>query len=158
MLAAERGERSEEYPYFPAQIREPYLSRRRKVGFELYELYGVERTDLEARKRAMLRNFDFFGAPTGLFFSMERDWGLGAWLDCGMLMMNVMSLAPAFGLETCPQQAWCEYGAAVRRALPLPADQVIVSGMALGYPDLAAKENRLLTQRAGVADFVTVHD
>jgi nitroreductase len=152
--AAECGERSDEYAYFPPEIREPYRSRRRKVGFDLFDLYGVQRDDLEGRKGALLRNFEFFGAPVGLFFTMERDWGFGAWIDLGMLMANVMTLARAFGLETCPQQAWCEYGAAVRRVLDIPDHQLIVSGMALGYADYAAKENTLVTERAPPEDFV----
>lgn len=153
--AAERGERSDEYVYFPREFREPYRSRRRKVGFDLYDLYGVQRDDLEGRKRAMLRNFDFFGAPVGLFFTMERDWGFGAWIDLGMIMANVMTVARGFGLETCPQQAWCEYGAAVRRVLDVPEHHVIVSGMALGHADYAAKENTLVTERAPPEAFVT---
>jgi nitroreductase len=155
--AADAGERSDEYDYFPKQIREPYLSRRRKVGFDLFALYGVEKNDMAGRKRALLRNFDFFGGPVGLFFTMERDWGLGAWIDLGMFMMNVMTLAPAFGLATCPQQAWCEYGAPVRRILSVPEHHVIVSGMALGVPDVEALENRLQTDRAPPETFVTRH-
>src|SRR3546814_6061000 len=81
--AADSGERSDDYPYFPKEFREPYLSRRRKVGFDLFAIYGIERNDFEGRKRALLRNFQFFGAPVGLFFTMERDWGLGAWIDLG---------------------------------------------------------------------------
>lgn len=156
-LAVERGERSEEYAYFPRQIREPYLSRRRKVGFDLYALHGIDRNDLEGRKRVLLRNFAFFGAPVGLFFTMERDWGYGAWIDLGMMMVNVMTVARAFGLETCPQQAWCEYGAPVRRVLGVPDHQVIVSGMALGHADYAATENSLVTERTPAADFVIRH-
>src|SRR3546814_12888340 len=86
------------------EFREPYLSRRRKVGFDLFAIYGIERNDFEGRKRALLRNFQFFGAPVGLFFTMERDWGLGAWIDLGNIMTNVMTVARAYGLETCPQQ------------------------------------------------------
>lgn len=83
----------------PKQIREPYLSRRRKVGFDLFATYGIDRHDLAGRQRALLANFEFFGAPVGLFFVMRREWGLGAWLDLGSYMTNVMTLARAFGLE-----------------------------------------------------------
>src|SRR3546814_4670586 len=58
--AADSGERSDDYPYFPKEFREPYLSRRRKVGFDLFAIYGIERNDFEGRKRALLRNFQFF--------------------------------------------------------------------------------------------------
>jgi nitroreductase len=153
--AADRGERSDEYDYFPREFREPYISRRRKVGYDLFSVYGIERQDLAGRKRALLRNFELFGAPVGLFFTMERDWGLGAWIDVGMLMMNVMTLARGAGLETCPQQAWSEYGAAVRKVLDVPQSHVIVSGMALGYADHAAPQNSLVTDRVPVEDFLT---
>jgi hypothetical protein len=84
LAAAEAGETSLEYPYLPERLREPYLSRRRKIGFDLNAKYGVDRNDMAGRKAVMLRNFDFFGAPVGLFFTMERDMTLGAWLDCKM--------------------------------------------------------------------------
>ena len=152
--AVRAGERSDEYEYFPAEIREPYRARRRKIGFDLFALYGVGRDDHVGRQEALLRNFDFFGAPVGLFFTMERDWGYGAWIDMGNFMTNVMTLAPAFGLATCPQQAWAEYGAAVRRVLPVPDNHVIVSGMALGVPDHEAPINGLVTERVAISEFV----
>jgi nitroreductase len=155
--AAVAGDRSDDYDYFPKEIREPYVARRRKVGYDLFEIYGIERDDIEGRKDALLRNFQFFDAPVGLFFTMERDWGLGAWIDIGNIMTNVMILARSVGLETCPQQAWAEYGKPVREILDIPANHVIVSGMALGYADYDAKVNRLTTERVSANDFVTRH-
>ena len=102
--AARLGRRSEEYAYMPSPLKEPYLSRRRNIGFELYRLYGIERNDLEARKHAMLRNFEFFGAPVGLFFAMERYLLEGSWLDCGMFMQNVMILAREYGWRLVPSR------------------------------------------------------
>lgn len=155
--AAAAGDGSDDYPYFPAAIQEPYLSRRRKVGFDLFAIYGVERNDMDGRMRALLRNFEFFGAPVGLFFTMERSWGLGAWIDIGNVMTNVMTVARAYGLETCPQQAWAEYGRPVRNVLRIPEQHVIVSGMALGYADYDADENQLVTGRAPAEEFVSWH-
>lgn len=110
--AAEADETSLEYSYLPEAIPEPYLSRRRKLGFDLYALQGIAREDRPARKAAMLRNYDFFGAPVGLFFTLDRSMTCGSWLDCGMYMQSVMIVARAHGLETCPQQAWCDFGLA----------------------------------------------
>lgn len=155
--AAAAEDRSDDYPYFPVAIEEPYLSRRRKVGFDLFAIYGVARQDMEGRTRALLRNFEFFGAPVGLFFTMERSWGLGAWIDIGNIMTNVMTVARAYGLETCPQQAWAEYGRPVRNVLRIPEQHVIVSGMALGYADYDATENELVTDRASAKEFVSWH-
>src|SRR3546814_20339543 len=79
---------------------------------------------------------------------MERDWGLGAWIDLGNIMTNVMTVARAYGPETCPPQAWAEYVRPVRKVLNLPDQHVIVSGMALGYADYKAKENKIVTKPA----------
>lgn len=151
------GERHKEYDYHPGKVWEPYLSRRRKIGFDLYARLGIERTDMEARKTAMLRNFDFFGAPVGLFFTMERDLLNGAWLDCGMFMQNVMVLARVHGLETCPQQIWCEVGQVARSVLGIADNHVLLSGMSLGYADPDAPENVQFSEREPAASFTTVH-
>lgn len=153
--AADANEMSLEYAYLPDAFKEPYLSRRRKLGHELYALYGIERSDKQARKEAMLRNFDFFGAPVGLFVAMDRAMSMGAWLDCGMFTQNIMILARAFGLETCPQQAWCDVGAVVHRELEIPEHQIVLSGMALGYADPDAPENTLVSERAPVDEFAS---
>jgi nitroreductase len=157
LAAAEADEASPEYIYTPRDMAEPYLSRRRKVGFDLYALYGVERHDMTGRKAAMLRNYAFFGAPVGLFFTMDRAQSQGAWLDCGMFMANVMTLARAQGLDTCPQQAWCDFGGVVHRELAIPENHILLSGMALGRADWSARENALVADRAPVEDFTTWH-
>lgn len=160
-LAARTAARAEapelEYAYLPSNIPEPYLSRRRKLGYDLYALYGVDRADRAGRLEAMLRNYDFFGAPVGLFFILDRVMTQGAWLDCGMFMQNVMLLARSHGLETCPQQAWCDVGGVVHRELGIPDTHILLSGMALGFADPVAPENQLVTARESTAAFATWH-
>jgi nitroreductase len=58
-----------------------------------------------------------------------------------------MLAARGFGLETCPQAAWIPYQDVVLRHLGVPEDQVLVSGMSLGYPDMDAIENTLVSDR-----------
>lgn len=155
--AAERGEMTIEYVYEPKIMREPYLSRRRKIGLDLYALCGIDRHDKVARARAFLRNYEFFGAPVGLFVTIERDLELGSWLYCGMFIQNIMTIARAYGLETCAQQAWCDYGAIIRRETGIPEEQIIVMGMAIGDADQTAPENGLVTERVEPEDFAMWH-
>jgi nitroreductase len=112
---------------------------------------------MAARKRQALKNFEFFGAPVGLFFFTERAQKLGAFLDTALYMQNVMTLARAHGLETCPQAAWVHYGTVVRRTLGLDDKLLLVCGMSLGYEDTGAPANRLTTERAPLESFVTWH-
>ncbi|PWS38880.1 nitroreductase [Falsiroseomonas bella] len=144
-----------EYHYYPRQWREPYLARRRATGWGLYGLLGIGRGDHAATKAQHARNYDFFGAPVGLFFSMDRDMELGSWLDCGMFIQNVMLAARGHGLETCAQAAFCDYHWIVRRELGLPEDRILVCGMSLGRPDPDEPANRLLTAREPLSAFVT---
>lgn len=156
--AAERGERSPDYAYYPDDWFEPYRSRRRRVGFALYDLLGIDRADTAAREAQSRRNFLFFDAPVGLFVFADRRLNLASWLDGGMFLQNLLLAARAFGLETCAQASWVPYAGTVRTALGLDDDVVLLAGVALGHPDADAPENALTTERAAVADFTTWHD
>ena len=45
IAARKAGEEDHEYAYYPKQWHEPYRSRRRKLGWDLYNLVGVEKGD-----------------------------------------------------------------------------------------------------------------
>jgi len=147
-----------EHMYYPAKWFEPYLARRRKVGWDLYGLLGIQKGEHEKTFRQHRRNFEFFDAPVGLMFTIHRDLKIGSWLDYGMFIQNIMLLAREAGLHTCPQAAWSNYHEAVRSALPISADEQIVCGMSLGYASPDAVENTLVTERADVEDYTTFLD
>lgn len=142
------GEYHGEVPYYPNKWFEPYLSRRRQVGWALYALLGIEKGDRARMHSQHRRNFQFFDAPVGLMFTIHRDLATGSWLDYGMYLQNIMLLAREQGLHTCPQAAWADYHAVIRKVLPLDDDEIVVCGMALGYADPHAIENSLVTERA----------
>ncbi|MBG6082226.1 nitroreductase [Rubrivivax gelatinosus] len=150
---AERARHAEEYAYYPAEWVSPYIERRRKVGWDLYGLLGIAKTD-KARMHAQHgRNYAFFDAPVGLIFTIARVLGQGSWLDYGMFLQNVMVAARARGLDTCPQAAFTQFHRIVADELALPDSEMLVCGMALGYADPEAPENALVTEREPVAGF-----
>jgi nitroreductase len=146
-----------EYSYYPPKFFEPYLGRRRKVGWDLYSLLGIAKGDAERMRGQHRKNFEFFGAPVGLMFSIDRRMGQGSWLDYGMFLQNVMLAARAHGLDTCPQAAWTDYHRIVAEVLKFDVDEMLVCGMALGYADPSAIENSLVTERAALSEFVVRH-
>jgi len=156
--AAERGERRPDYTYYPDEWFEPYRSRRRQIGFDLYDLLGIARDDTAARAAQSRRNFLFFDAPVGLFVTVDRRLNLGSWLDCGMFLQNLLLAARAHGLETCAQASWVPYAGTVRATLGIDDGEVLLSGVALGWPDPDAPENALATERVPPAAFTTWHD
>ncbi|MFK7994588.1 MAG: nitroreductase [Granulosicoccus sp.] len=133
--------------YYPKRWFEPYLGRRRQVGWALYGLLGIGKGEREKTHAQHRRNYLFFDAPVGLIFTVHKELATGSWLDYGMFMENLMLLAREQGLHTCPQAAWADYHAAIRTVLPLSYDEVVVSGMAMGYADPDAIENTLVTER-----------
>ncbi len=139
------------------QYGEPYQSRRRQLGKALYGLMGIGKGDTAAMLAQRRRNFLFFGAPVGLLFTIDRSFGRGSWADVGMFMQTLMLAARARGLDTCPQAYWVDYESVVAPVIGWPENQRLVSGMALGYADPDAPENRLVSERAGIGEFAVFH-
>jgi nitroreductase len=152
-LAGIKEER--DYRYYPETFFEPYLARRREVGWGLYALLGIGRGDTDKMQRQHARNFRFFDAPVGVIFTIDRRLEIGSWLDYGMFLQNVMVAARGIGLHTCPQAAFAGMPNTVRAALDLPHQDVIVCGMAVGHADPNAVENTLRTTRAPAREFST---
>jgi nitroreductase len=149
----ERARHTEEYAYYPTEWRSPFIDRRRKVGWDLYGLLGIAKTDKERMHAQHRRNYEFFGAPVGFMFTIDRIMRQGSWLDFGMFLQNVMVAARGRGLDTCPQAAFTPFHRVITEAIAIPDDQQLVCGMSLGVRDPDAIENTLVTEREPVASF-----
>lgn len=147
------ADRQPGYDYYPRQWVDPYLARRRTLGWNLYQLLGIERGEKDKMHAQHQRNFRFFDAPVGLMFTLERVMGQGSLVDYGMFLQNVMLAARARGLHTCPQAAWCDYATVVLPHIGAGAEETLVCGMSLGYADEAALVNGFATPREPVQVF-----
>jgi nitroreductase len=154
----ERARHSEEYAYYPTQWASPYIDRRRKVGWDLYGLLGIGKTDKARMHEQHGRNYAFFDAPVGLIFTIDRILQQGSWLDYGMFLQNVMVAARARGLGTCPQAAFMQFHRIIEAQLGLTPSEMVVCGMSIGHADPAAIENTLITEREPVQGFTRFHD
>ena len=154
----ESARHSEEYPYYPTEWVSPYIDRRRKVGWDLYGLLGIGKTDKARMHAQHRRNYEFFGAPVGLMFTIDRILRQGSWLDYGMFIEGVMVAARAHGLDTCPQAAFTPFHRIVTEAIGAPASEQLVCGMSLGWADASAIENTLVTEREPVTGFARFLD
>ena len=160
ILAARQADLTDpapEYDYYPQDWPEPYRSRRRTNGWELYGLLGIQKSD-KAKSRAWQdENYRFFGAPVGLILTRDRRLGLGALIDLGMFMEGVTIAARGLGLDTCAQAAFAHYHVIIRSELRLAPEAMVVCGMSLGYADMSAPANQLHTEREPVSGFATFH-
>ena len=150
---AVRATHTEPYAYYPTEWRSPYVDRRRKVGWDLYGLLGIGKTDYDKMHYQHGRNYTFFGAPVGMIFTIDRRMEPGAWLDYGMFIENIMIAARGRGLDTCPQQAFAAYHRIIKEHLNLPDHEMVLCGMSLGFEDQGAIANQLKTERAPVSEF-----
>jgi nitroreductase len=152
------NEHTEEYSYYPSTWIDPYISRRRKVGFDLYGLLGLGKGDKEKMQAQTARNYTFFDAPVGVFFVIDRVMQQGSWLDYGMFIQNVMLTAKARGLDTCPQAAFTQFHRVIAKHLDLKPEQQLVCGMSLGYADTSKIENTLVTERVSAESYTHFYE
>ena len=144
-----------EWNYYPERWREPFLGRRRKIGWDMYGLVGIKKGDFEATERQRRRNFVFFDAPVGLIFTLDEDLEIGSFLDLGIFIGTLMIAARGEGLHTCPQAAFADYHRIIREQMGIPQNEIVICGMALGYSDEEAPINKLVTERAAPGEFAT---
>jgi nitroreductase len=147
----------QEYRYYPSTWVEPYIARRRKVGWDLYALLNLTRENKAGMHAQHGRNYSFFDAPVGLIFTIDRVLERGSWLDYGMFLQNIMIAARGRGLDTCPQAAFTPFHRIISEHLGLPDTQMLVCGISLGYADPSRVENSLETVREPVEAFTTFY-
>lgn len=145
------------YTYYPNEWVTPYIDRRRKVGWDLYGLLGIAKGEKQHMHAQHGRNYRFFDAPVGLLFTVDKVLKQGSLLDYGMFLQSIMLAARGRGLHTCPQAAFLKYHSIISTLLNIPADQMLVCGMSLGYADPKAIENTLITGREPVSAFAVFH-
>ncbi len=146
-----------EYAYFPERMPGYLKARQRAVGYALYNSLGIERRDIPARKAQHRRNFEFFAAPVGMIVTIDRDMGPGCYMDLGMMLQSLFLAATEANIDSCGIGALAQAHAVIRSQLDLPEDQVIVCGIALGYGDHEAPENRFPVERLPLAEFARFH-
>ena len=142
-----------EYDIYPRDLKQPYESRRQRSGVLLYQSIGVTRDDRAGRYKQYARNFLFYDAPIGLFFSIDRSMGPPQWSDLGGYIQTVMLLARAHGLHACAQEAWTHLHKTLPSFLKLPPEYIIFCGMALGHADTDAPINNWRAPREPLEAF-----
>lgn len=113
---------------------EGLIERSQRVGKGIYDTLEIDRTDKAARFKFLERNYEFFGAPTALFFFTHRGLDHFGTLDLGLYMQTVMLAAKARGIGTCAQGYLGNYPDIIREEFEISDDYALVCGMSIGYP------------------------
>ena len=124
-----------------------YRTRQVECAVALYSNMGIERSDKEGRKRAVLRNFEFFDAPYIAFIGMDQRFGTTVAIDVGMWAQTLMLTMVAFGLHSCPMGTMRSYPDLVREAFDIKDGTKILFGISFGYEDQSVAANATRTRR-----------
>ncbi len=146
------------YDVYPPELADLYKPRRFAVGEAMYGHIGIPREDKAGRLQWFARNYQFFGAPAAYFCTVDRRMGPPQWADCGMYLQSLMLLAVEAGLATCAQECWAMYPVTIEGFLGTPPERMLFCGVAIGWEDTAEPANRLRTERADTAEWLTVLD
>lgn len=144
-----------EYAIYPEGLKEPHRSARFRVGEQMYALLGIPREDKVARLRRLAENFNFFGAPAGIFCFVDRQMGPPQWSDLGMFLQSFMLLATEAGYGTCAQEIWSTRPRTVADFVKADPALMLFCGVAIGKPDHSAPVNTLVSERFAVEEFAT---
>lgn len=153
-LAMGRAGYQPEYDIYPKGLTDPWEARRFGVGEALYASLGIPREDKAGRLAQFVENYRGFGAPVMLFLHCSRIMGPPQWSDMGMWLQSVMLLLVEAGLASCPQECWAMYGQTIRETLALGEDQILFTGLAVGYADESAAVNQWPVPRAGLDEVI----
>ena len=146
-----------ESPKVP-RLPESFAHVRRDLGALVYGSMGIARHDTEARRVAVLRNWEFFRAPLGGIVCMHRDLEFVDAVGVGMFLQNLLLALTARGLGTCVQVSIAGYPETVRDQLCIGEDMRILCGLAIGYPDPDFPANALRVPRNPLETNVTFVD
>ena len=144
------------FDIYPPDLGEPYRSRRAKCGEDMFGSMGIARENKMARQGFVAGNFQFWGAPLGMFFCLDKQMGPPQWSDLGMYIQTLMLLAREAGLHTCAQEAWVQWHKTVAEFLGLPENLILFCGLSMGYADPDHPVGKLRTERAALAEYATL--
>ncbi|HWG44024.1 MAG TPA: nitroreductase [Gemmataceae bacterium] len=144
-------------PNIPS-LPESFKHFRSELGAQVYGAMGIPREDKAGHHAAVLRNWEFFGAPLDGVVCMHRDLGPADALSVGMFLQTFLLALTARGLGTCVEVSIAGYPEIVRAQLAIPAELSILCGVAIGYPDPDFPANKLHVGREPLRENIVFLD
>lgn len=136
-----------------------HRERQVEIAVQLFEAMGIARDDKDRRQDWVMRGFRQFDAPVSVVITVDRELANDtiAHFDCGAATYGLVLAAWSKGLGTVINGQGIMQSSVVRENANIPADQVIMTCVAMGYPDEEFVANHVQSRRAtdgAVASFV----
>lgn len=139
-------------------LPEAFQHYRQELGVQVYGAMGIARDDKANRQLAVLRNYEFFGAPLVGIICMHQDLGVADALSVGMYLQTLVLSLTARGFGTCVEVSLAAYPEIIRSELNIPPELLIICGLAVGYCDPDFPANHLHISREAVEKNVSFLD
>ncbi len=131
-----------------------HRDRQVAIAVQLFEAMGIERDNKERRQDWVMRGFRQFDAPVSVVvtFDKELEGGTIAHFDLGAVTYGLVLAAWSRGLGAVINGQGIMQSPVVREHAGIPDDQVILTCVALGWPDEEFSANSVVSRRRDVSE------
>lgn len=140
----------EDYAAYEGEHRQ----RQIEIAVQLFEAMGIERNDKERRQDWVMRGFRQFDAPVSVVVCFDKSLlnNTIAHFDTGAMTFGLVLAAWSRGLGAVINGQGIMQSPVVREVANIPEDQVILTCVALGWPDEDFVANSVVSRRRPVAN------
>jgi len=134
-----------------------HRERQVSIAKSLFAAMGIERHDAERRQDWVRRGFRQFDAPVSLVLTYDRvlDPGAVCHFDLGALSFGIVLAAWSRGLGAVVNGQGISRSEIVREVAGIPEDEVIMTAIAMGFPDDDFAANAVRSEREPNEAFVS---
>ena len=137
----------------------PHRERQIEIAVQLFEAMGIARDDKERRMDWVMRGFRQFDAPVSIVITVDKALADDtiAHFDCGAATYGLVLAAWSKGIGSVINGQGIMQSSVVRENANIPEDQVIMTCVAMGYPDDSFVANDVKSRRSPndkVASFI----
>lgn len=134
-----------------------HRDRQVEIAIQLFEAMGIERDDKERRQDWVMRGFRQFDAPVSIVVTIDESLkdDTVSHFDLGAVTYGVVLAAWTKGLGTVINGQGIMQSTVVREFANIPEDEIIMTCVAMGYPDHSFVANDVRSRRSGGGDVVT---
>ncbi|GAB1193892.1 hypothetical protein APSETT444_003127 [Aspergillus pseudonomiae] len=141
------------------QLPEAFSHYRSSLGHKHYgQAMGIGRDDIAARTAAILRNFEFFGAPMAGIIYIDKALYDVDLLSVGIWLQTLVLELTALGLDTCIEVSVAGYSKVIKKELCISDDMEILCGLAVGYGDPTSAVNQVVAGRDEWEQWIEIRD
>jgi len=134
-----------------------HRERQKAIAAQLFEAMGIEWSDKERRHDWVMRGFRQFDAPVSIVITFDSDLTDNdiAIFDCGAVVNCLVNAAWSRGLGCVINGQGIMQSPVVREHARIPANEIIMSCVAMGYPADGFAANDVVSRRRPVDDVIT---